>query len=217
MQREESVSLRHSPLSPEEIRRAVYEEAKARFLSDGIAATEIKKIADATGIGRSTLYRYFPSKEQLAVFVAIEMIEQFLFADFVDQIDPSLDGYGKIRAFCGMYVARLQERPDLLRFFLEYDFLFSIGNADIPERRSYEDRLVSEIEAIASFLREGQADGSVRAGVDPIVFTIMFIHSAVGMAQRFLTRTVREGDRYGIDISALFDMQIELILRAIRP
>ena len=150
------------------------------------------------------------------MFVAIEMIEQFLFADFVDQINPSFDGYGKMRAFCGMYVARLQERQNLLRFFLEYDFL-SIGNADIPERQVYEDRLISEIEAIASFLREGQADRSVRTDVDPIVFTIMFIHSAVCMAQRFLTRTMREGDRYGIDISTLFDMQIELVLRAIRP
>ena len=208
--------MKHSPLSPEEIRRAVYEEAKARFLSDGIAATEMKKIASDIGIGRSTLYRYFPSKEQLAVYVAFELIERMLFADLVDKIDPALDGYDKTRIFLGLYAERLRERPDLLRFFLEYDSMFSVGDDNIPERRDYEDRLVAEIETIASFLREGQADGSVRADVDPIVFTITFIHSTVGLAQRFLTRTVREGDRYGIDVSKLLDMQIELILRAIK-
>ena len=209
--------MKHSPLSPEEIRRAVYEEAKARFLSDGIAATEMKKVAFDLGIGRSTLYRYFPSKEQLAVFVAFELIEELLFADLLEKIDPALDGYGKTQAFCRMYVARLRERPDLLRFFLEYDSMFSVGDADVPERRDYEDRMATEIETIAAFLREGQADGSIRADVNPIVFTTMFIHSTVGMAQRFLTRTVRDEDRYGIDISTLFDMQLDLILRAIRP
>lgn len=207
--------MKHSPLSPEEIRRAVYEEAKARFLSEGIAATEMKKIAADIGIGRSTLYRYFPSKEQLAVFVAFELIEKMLFADLVEKIDPTLDGYGKTRSFFGLYVARLQERPDVLRFFLEYDSMFSIGSADIPERRDYEVRMITDIEAIAAFLKEGQRDGSVRLDVEPVIFTIMCLNSCVGLAQRFLTRTVREGDRYGIDVSMLLDMQMKLILRAI--
>jgi len=216
MAREESVSLKHSPLSPEEIRRAVYEEARARFLSDGIAATEMKKIAADIGIGRSTLYRYFPSKEQLAVYVAFELIERMLFADLVEKIDPALDGYGKTRAFFELYVARLRERPDVLRFFLEYDSMFSIGSADIPERRDYEVRMITDIEAIAAFLQEGQRDGSVRKDVEPVVFTVMCLNSCVGLAQRFITRTVREGDRYGIDVSMLLDMQMGLILRAIK-
>ncbi len=208
--------MRHSPLTSEEIRQAVYEAAKACFLSDGIAATEMKKIAADIGIGRSTLYRYFPSKELLAVLVAAEMIDGLLFADLVPCIDPALDGYGKTRAFFTLYIERLRERPDVLRFFLEYDSMLSRGNADFPERRAFEARVFADLEGIAAFVREGQADLSVRADVEPVAFAVMLVNSAVGLAQRFLTHTTGEGERYGLDISMLLRLQTDLILRAIK-
>jgi AcrR family transcriptional regulator len=203
-------------LTSEEIRQAVYEEAKACFLSEGIAATEMKKIAADIGIGRSTLYRYFPSKELLAVLVAAEMIDGLLFTDLLPGVDPALDGYGKTRAFFGLYIERLWERPDVLRFFLEYDSLLSRGNADFPARDIFEKRIFADIEGIAAFVREGQADLSLRPDVDPVAFTIMLINSAVGLAQRFLTHTTGEGERYGLDISALLKLQTDLILRAVK-
>ena len=57
--------MAYTPLSPEEIRVAVLKEAKEQFLNHGIADTQMKKIAEAVGIGRSTLYRYYAEKEQV--------------------------------------------------------------------------------------------------------------------------------------------------------
>ncbi len=209
-------NLKHSPLTPEEISRSIYEEARARFLTDGIAATEMKKIAAHIGIGRSTLYRYYPSKEGLAVHVAFELIEQLLFADLVTQIDPALDGYGKTCAFYQLYTARLCERPDVLRFFLEYDSMFSIGGAVIPMRLEYEARMGADIEAIAAFVREGQLDASVRTDLDPVVFTMMCVNACVGLSQRCLTHALRSDERYKVEADALLDMQRDFILCALK-
>lgn len=55
-----------SKLSPDpeaEILRA----AKQCYLSDGIARTGMREVAAAAGVARSTLYRYFPSRDDVLV------------------------------------------------------------------------------------------------------------------------------------------------------
>lgn len=64
-----------SKLSPDpeaEILRA----AKQCYLSDGIARTGMREVAAAAGVARSTLYRYFPSRDDVLVAtIKLEMEE----------------------------------------------------------------------------------------------------------------------------------------------
>lgn len=52
-----------SPDPEAEILRA----AKQCYLSDGIARTGMREVASAAGVARSTLYRYFPSRDDVLV------------------------------------------------------------------------------------------------------------------------------------------------------
>ena len=59
-------------ITPEEIRSALVSTAKEKFLSNGIAGTEMKDIAASAGLSRSTLYRYMIDRNQLAFIVSSE-------------------------------------------------------------------------------------------------------------------------------------------------
>ena len=50
----------------QERRRAeILDAATAVFSKHGFAAADVQEIADKTGVGKGTVYRYFPSKEEL--------------------------------------------------------------------------------------------------------------------------------------------------------
>ena len=50
----------------QERRRAeILDAATAVFAEHGFAAADVQEIADKTGVGKGTVYRYFPSKEEL--------------------------------------------------------------------------------------------------------------------------------------------------------
>lgn len=50
--------------------------ARRCYLADGIAATGMKEVAASAGVARSTLYRYFPGRDELLVATIMsEMVE----------------------------------------------------------------------------------------------------------------------------------------------
>ncbi len=50
---------------PERRRAEILDAATAVFSKHGFAAADVQEIADKTGVGKGTVYRYFPSKEEL--------------------------------------------------------------------------------------------------------------------------------------------------------
>jgi AcrR family transcriptional regulator len=66
------------PLTEEEIdrrRHEIYHSAVALILKQGFADTSMQEIADAAGVGKSTLYDYFPTKDHVLLFVFEEELE----------------------------------------------------------------------------------------------------------------------------------------------
>jgi len=60
----------------EEVRRKIFETASMLFLSQGFHQTSMRQIAQSLGLGKSTLYEYFPRKDDILVyFIEQEMKE----------------------------------------------------------------------------------------------------------------------------------------------
>jgi AcrR family transcriptional regulator len=60
------------PLTEEEIdrrRHEIFYSAVALILKQGFAGTSMQEIAEAAGVGKSTLYDYFPTKDHVLLFV----------------------------------------------------------------------------------------------------------------------------------------------------
>jgi AcrR family transcriptional regulator len=67
------------PLTEDEIdrrRHEIYHSAVSLILKQGFAGTSMQEIAEAAGVGKSTLYDYFPTKDHVLLFVFEEELEQ---------------------------------------------------------------------------------------------------------------------------------------------
>ena len=68
------------PLTEEEIdrrRHEIFHSSVALILKQGFAGTSMQEIAEAAGVGKSTLYDYFPTKDHVLLFVFEEELDKF--------------------------------------------------------------------------------------------------------------------------------------------
>ena len=66
------------PLTEEEIdrrRHEIFHSSVALILKQGFAGTSMQEIAEAAGVGKSTLYDYFPTKDHVLLFVFEEELD----------------------------------------------------------------------------------------------------------------------------------------------
>jgi len=79
---------RASALKPEDRRRAILEAAGPVFLEKGPAVTT-RQIADAAGVAEGTVFRYFPTKEDLLGEVIGHLLHPGALIDQLQAIDPA--------------------------------------------------------------------------------------------------------------------------------
>jgi AcrR family transcriptional regulator len=78
------------------------------FAAAGFANADVQDIADAVGVGKGTVYRYFPTKE--ALFLAtVEKVVADSTSDPVDQVAKA------VRAYLGFFAGR----PDMAELFIQ--------------------------------------------------------------------------------------------------
>ena len=163
----------------------MYEEAKKQFLEKGIANTEMKQLAEAVGIGRTTLYRYFPSIHRLA-FMAATQIWDDLYMGFVDKgIDEAKTGYEILQELYEELVENIAVRPKELHFFSQFDAIFQPpAFPDFPEAEEYKVHIIKVIQFMENLIAKGQADGSLRKDVDLLERINGISHALMGYEQR---------------------------------
>jgi AcrR family transcriptional regulator len=77
---------------------AILAAARRCYLADGISATGMKEVAASAGVARSTLYRYFPGRDDLLVAIIKEEMESLngriraRMAKFSDPADLIVEG-----------------------------------------------------------------------------------------------------------------------------
>ena len=108
-------------LSNEEIRTLLLNSARELFLQNGIAATEMKAIAEKAGLSRSTLYRYTIDKNQLAFLVVTQEISGLFERCILFAPQTSLSGFEKLRAYCYNQIDTFERDVPTLRLIQEFD------------------------------------------------------------------------------------------------
>ena len=141
------------PKTSEEIRNFIISEAGKRFSRYGLSKTTIDDIAKSVHMGKSSLYYYFPGKEE--IFKAVLEKETEVFKGKVQQAMAREESpRGRFRAYA---LTRMQCFRDLVNVYaaLKEDYLRQY--AFIQELRQDYDR--QEVELVKQILADGVGQG----------------------------------------------------------
>lgn len=175
--------MTYTTLSPQEIRQAVYDEAKRQFLLRGIDQVEMKQLAQTVGIGRTTLYRYYPSIDHLALMTMTELI-QMVNNDTAMATLEGQSGYDALRLHYCQLIDTLISHPQVTRFMAQFDLRYQGHYPSIPEADAYRDILMKQYGRQSALFQRGIADGSIRPDADIGKALYAVLHAVVGYAQR---------------------------------
>jgi AcrR family transcriptional regulator len=109
-----------------ERKESILKEATNLFHLLGYKNTDVQQIADALGIGKGTIYRNFPTKEDLflaAVDRAMLRLEEYV----KSQIQPVREDVDRIKMAIKSYIAFFRQHPEFTELFIQ-------ERAEFPER-----------------------------------------------------------------------------------
>jgi len=100
-------------------RTQILDTAATIFAACGFAATDVQVIADRIGVGKGTVYRYFPTKEQLFL-AAVERGLRELTAEMDRILDEAIpDPVEHTRRAVRAYLGFFHRRPEMAELFIQ--------------------------------------------------------------------------------------------------
>ena len=144
-------------------REKILEVAEALFARRGFAGVGLREVAEAVGLGKSSLFHHFRSKTQLYLAVLGRVLGRI-----EDRVRPAFSDPGepreRLERCLDALVDALAEHPAsarlLLRGLFEDD---DFGDEAEPEHAATERTLFTLLDGMGRLLREGIAGGAFRS------------------------------------------------------
>ncbi len=99
-------------------KRQILEAATVIFARYGYRQTDVQYIADEAGVGKGTVYRYFPSKKQLflsAVDQGMQNLKQKIDSSMENSKDPFIQLQNAARAYLNFF----HDHPEIIELFIQ--------------------------------------------------------------------------------------------------
>lgn len=100
-------------------RTEILDTAAVAFAKSGFAATDVQVIADALGVGKGTVYRYFPTKEQLFLETVKRGLDELTAEIDAVMADGAADPVDLIRGAVRAYLGFFHRRPEMAELFIQ--------------------------------------------------------------------------------------------------
>jgi AcrR family transcriptional regulator len=103
------------PLTQEEQarrRREIFDAAVNTILQKGFQETSMREIADAAGMGKSSLYDYFKTKDEILIFIFVEQLNDIT-QKAIDLAAEGGSGEEKLRRIMHMHMDFLTDNKNL--------------------------------------------------------------------------------------------------------
>lgn len=194
----------------------IVEVSKELILERGFAHTNMADIADMAKISRKTLYRYFSSKEEIAMEIELDVFRFFVSVqeDFVNSLKG--DGYMKLSQYLEKLDEMVDEYSQLIRFTGMFDY-YLVGDYPNTDVQKAFKEIIAEVDRpFVAFLTEGIQDGSIVSDIEIAYLAHTISNSFLALAQRVVTRQSQLNEEQNIDSRKILCVQRSLFLKALK-
>ena len=197
-------------------RRALFLETGFRvFAERGIEAVSMQEVAEASGLGVATLYRYFSSKPDFVLAIGVKKWEEFFAvveAEYARRGGELMTAAEELDFYLSMYVLLYREYRDILRFNQNF-------NGYILHERVSPEQLADYLRSVGPFTRKfhrlyekGERDGTIRTDESEQTMFNATMHIMLAVCGRFAQGLLYGGD--GEDLTQELMILKRMILNA---
>lgn len=188
--------------------RHVMEVAFDLFAERGIDRVTMPEIAQASGVARPSLYRYFSSKADLVIAIGT-----WKWREYVDLHDRSIQaeeldrmsGAEYLKWYMDSFIDLYRNHRDILRFNYYFNAFLRSEGAGAGDRRSYTAMVDNLMPQFHALFERGVSDGTIRSGISEATMFSSIFHIMLAAATRYAVGLV-----YVLEESS--DPEEELIL-----
>lgn len=169
-------------------------EAVNRLLAEkGFDAMTVDEVASEVGIAKASLYKHFPSKEDLAAAAMVRVMLRAL--AFLDSLDPNARPIDLLKA-----VARWMMEVQLAGEMPSLPSENSALRGALMVNNEYMDGLMKVSDRLGGWIEAGQADGSLNRNLPPIAILYTLYARACDPVLGFLRASGNHTDDEIIDM-----------------
>jgi TetR/AcrR family fatty acid metabolism transcriptional regulator len=182
----------------------ILEAAIAVFSERGFHFARISDIAERAGVADGTIYLYFRNKDDLLLSIFEEKMGE-LTAGLRAALAGVDDPLEKVRVFARYHFKQVKDHPSVASV-LQVELRLS--NKFLKEYRPQ--KLWEYLNIFAGIVREGQAEGRVRKGLDPFVLMWAFFGAMDELAMQWVL-----AKRQKFSLEATADTVADVFIRGI--
>lgn len=188
----------HDSLKNKRFDKAVEVSAQL-FLKNGIDSVKMTDIADESGIGVATLYRYFGTKNGITIAAMTYMwneLNKMFSGIFESKVFLAQSGIKQINDLMRMYAVLYQAHPAFMRLLSEFDLL--LMSEDIPKKelKEYEKSIINFYPVFEAAYMTGISDGSVREIPDLRLFYLSYAHTLMELSKKLIQGELLPNDDF---------------------
>ena len=197
----------------------IMEAAYKLFAEKGIDAVSIPEVAAASGVGRATVFRYFPSKLDLVVAIGTWKWEEYIAAHSASLPPETLErmtGAEYLRFYLDSFLELYRHFPGILRF--NYDFnSFLRHEANALERKQPYMHMADGLGILFHELyQRGMKDGTLRTDISEETMFSSSFHIMLAAVTRYAVGLVYIPEKANEPESELVMLEELLLSRFIR-
>jgi len=171
---------------------AIIQTASQLLAQKGFEAMTVDEVAASVGIAKASLYKHFPSKEDLAAAAMVKLMQRA--QDYLQAL-PSQDAITQLRAVA-RWTMQLQLRGEMPSLPSRNSTL----RAKLMASKAYMDGLIEVSDRLGAWIEEAQAQGHLQSALPPIAVLYTLYARACDPVLEFLKMGGEHDEEQIIDL-----------------
>lgn len=192
------IEFQNENMKGRRIKRAVAISADM-FLKSGIESVKMTDIADASGVGVATLYRYFGTKTGITIAAMTHLWNELkgMFSGiFESEVFLAQSGLKQLSDLMRMYIVLYEAHKDFMKLLGEFDLMMIREKVPKSELEEYDQSIINFYVVYEAACKRGVADGSIREDVDFHLLYVTYGHAMMELAKKLLRGEILPTDNF---------------------